>query len=890
MTQRAFVGREDEQGRLAALAAHVAGGGSRALVVVGPAGVGKSALLDRLAASAGAMTVLRAAGVQAESDLPFAALDALLRPVLDLRSALPPVQADALERALALAPGDPPDPFAIGAATLSLLGAAAEEEPVLCLVDDAHWVDASSLGAIAFAARRLGAESLGLVIAARTDRLPPALRGIEVVTVGGLPGAEARALLAGAAGDHLPSELADQLVTAADGNPLVLLELVGRLTPAQREGREALIGPLPPHARAEDLLGDRLAALPATTRDALLVAATAGDGDVALVERALASSSPVGSSGSVAVGDLAPAEAVGLVELRAGRLHFDHPLVASVAYYDAPPERRRWAHAAVAAGLPDGDARRPWHLAGAAAGPDEEVAGQLEALAVAARGRGADATGGRAALRAADLTPDPETRAMRLLAAADALAVAGHGEQAAEVIDRADALTCAPATSARIRGMRGASRLRAGDLDAAATDLRAAADALAQADPQAAGRFALDGAWTELARGAAEAFVERTTEAVRLDPRPEALALHATALVGFGRADEADPLLREVEDLLLARVRAREPVTGAAYGAMVLSLVWLERWITADRLLTALVEDARRLNAVGALPWLLTVRATLDLRLGRWDSALAAADEAVELGEAAGAVTFRASALGIREVARALRGETDVEGAGPRGIVALGAGDLATAIAALQEAADAPGFGDRPFEPDLLGALIRSGAAETAARRMEVWVRPDRVFVRATAARLEAMLVPDAEIDAAFAAALALHEDLPMPYERARTQLAYGERLRRARRRADARVPLRAALETFDALPAPAWAARARHELRTTGGMVPPRERPGSSELTAHELQVALMVAEGRTNREVAAALFLAPKTIEHHLSTIFRKLQIKRRTELAHALAEASG
>lgn len=285
MTQRParFVGREAERERLGTLAAIVAGGGSEALVVAGPAGMGKSALLDRLAAEAGDVTVLRAAGVQAESDLPFAALDALLRPVLDYRGALPAVQADALERALALAPGDPPDQFAVAAATLSLLGAAAEEVPVLCLVDDAHWVDAPSLKVLAFAARRLGAESIGIVVAAREDRMPPALRGIEVVAVGGLDDAQARELLAAHAGDRLPPELADQLVAAADGNPLVLLELVGRLTPAQREGRDALVGPPPPHARAEDLLGERIAALPPATRDALLVAATAGDGDVALL-------------------------------------------------------------------------------------------------------------------------------------------------------------------------------------------------------------------------------------------------------------------------------------------------------------------------------------------------------------------------------------------------------------------------------------------------------------------------------------------------------------------------------------------------------------------------------------------------------------------------------
>ena len=617
--------------------------------------------------------------------------------------------------------------------------------------------------------------------------------------------------------------------------------------------------------------------------------------------------------------DLTAAEAAGLVELRGGRLHVDHPLVASVAYHDATPERRRWAHAAVAAGLSEGDGRRPWHLAGAAAGPDEDVARRLDEVAREARARGGYATAGRASLRAADLTAAPERRATRLLAAAGALELAGQGEEALAVIDRAESLTCEPATAARITGMRGRHRLTQGDVEWAERDLRDAADGLAATDPLGAARFAMQCGWANMALGRIDAFVDHTRVALDLLDGHEsgsthrvATALHGAALVGAGRADEADPLLHRVETDLLRLARAREPITGAveAYGVMVLGLVWLERWITADRLLAALVEDARALNAAGALPWLLTVRATLDLKLGRWDSALAAADEAVEIGDAAGQVTFTRSGQSIRAVAHALRGDAaaaaadadrahPAEAHGARGIVALGEGDLATATRELGTAAqiaDDAGYrepGSRPFEPDLIEALIRSGDTAAAIARLDAWERQGaatgRAFALVTAARCRALLAPDAEIDAAFGLALQLHDDLPMPYERARTLVAYGERLRRARRRGDARPPLREALETFDQLPAPAWAAKARHELRTTGGMVPPRERPGSTELTAHELQVALMVAEGRTNREVAAALFLAPKTIEHHLSTIFRKLGIRRRTELAHALA-ASG
>jgi DNA-binding CsgD family transcriptional regulator len=939
----AFVGRERELGRLRTLADAVAGGESGALAVVGPAGVGKSALLERFVDGLDALTVLRAAGVEAERDMPFAALDALLRPVLDRREALPAVQAEALERALALAPGEPPDQFAVGAATLSLLGAAAEDRGVLCLVDDAHWVDPSSLRALAFAARRLGSESVGVIVAARDEALPPELRGLEQLRVAGLEDEHAHELLAALGGDRLPADVAAQLVAAADGNPLVLQELVERLDPAQLEGREALVGPPPPHARAEDLLGERLSALPEPARDALLVAATAGGGEIALVERALAAYVPPPASvavaptapgpgataahGALGIDALAPAEAAGLVELGSGRLEFRHPLVASVAYHLATPAARRAAHAAVAAVLDPEDPRRPWHLAAAATGPDEEVAAALERLAGDARRRGGYPSAARAERRAADLTPENERRARRLLAAAADLELAGLNADAVEAIDQAATLTCSAATAARVRGMRAHHLLIAGDPAAARGELQAAADGLAPADPVTAAAFLLECGWACMLRGHLDHWRERTEQAAALlapghtdtATHRVARAMHASALVAVGRADEAEPILAEVEQSLLRLAREHEPITGAVetYGLMIHSLVWLERWIAADRLLALLVEDARHLAAASALPYLLSVRTVLDLRLGRWSSAAAAADEAVGLAEAAGHEAFRAGGLGLRAVAHALRGdheraEADAaeaiaagERAAPRlaidphhalGLVALGRGDVEAATEHLREAArihDRAGFqepGSRPFQADLIEALIRAGETGEATERLEAWERvaekTGRPFARATAARCRAMLAPDDEIDEAFAAALALHDDLPLPFERARTQLVHGERLRRARRRADARGPLRDALATFDALPAPDWAAKARHELRATGGMVPPRERPGTTELTPHELQVALMVAEGRTNREVAAALFLAPKTIEHHLSTIFRKLGIRRRTELAHALA----
>jgi DNA-binding CsgD family transcriptional regulator len=422
----------------------------------------------------------------------------------------------------------------------------------------------------------------------------------------------------------------------------------------------------------------------------------------------------------------------------------------------------------------------------------------------------------------------------------------------------------------------------------------------------------LDG-WLEPSRRALELLAVHEGSTRRV-----ARSQYAAALITADRAAEAEPLVDAVLQSLEAA--AGEPIAGAVevHASLCESLAFRERWDEAERLSTRLVDSAHATGAAGVLPYVLSVRAALDLRLGRWTGAAAALDEAVALAGATRQDSFLAGATGLRAVAAALRGEPSaasdarralelaeqaapslaVHGHAALGSLAMARGDLAEAIGRFTEAGaieDRARFAEparRTWEPDLIEALIRSGDEAAAVERLERWEHGGalhgRRFVLATAARSRALLAPDGELDAAFGAALARHDGLPMPYERARTLLAYGERLRRARRRADARAPLREALELFEALPSERWARVARRELRATGGMVPAASGPELGELTPHEVQVALMVAEGRTNREAAAALFLSPKTIEHHLGAIYRKLGIARRTELARAFAGA--
>ncbi len=913
-----IVGRDAELERLRALVAAARDGASGALCVFGPAGQGKTALLDRLCSECADAEIVRATGIESESELPFGTLDAVVRPLLEHLDLVPAAQRRALEAALALSAdaGAPADPFAIGAGTLSLLAAAAEERPLLCLVDDLHWVDDASRRALLFAVRRLRREPVAVVLATRGDDAPavPDLQGIEQLRVGPLGAEEARAILLEMSGGRLASEIADQLVAAAAGNPLMLLELAARLTPEQLAGRDVLIGPPPPGARARDLLAERVAALPEPAARALLVVTTVEDSDVELLRGAL-------REAGASLDDLLPAEEAGLLQLRAGRLELRHPLVRSVAYHEASPDAKRRAHAAVAAALPESDGRRAWHLAGAATEADEEVAAALDAEAERVRLRGGYVSSARTRVRAADMTPDPGRRVARLLEGAGDFELGGSFAEARRVLAAAREMTDDPAVLARIRGVEASLLLRGGHAREARDALLAQARALEDRLPTASARFYLQSAFASMANAEADAWEAHARSALAVVPADEERtravgeAMLASALVAAMRLDEAEPLLAKVEARVVDRA-GDDPIGGAVevYALMARSLVWIERFGSARAIVERLERDARRLGVIAGLPYILNMRASLETHVGRWGAAQVAVAEQIALARDSGDELFLHAGLATSAWIAAIRGDdercvTDAQaalgGAGDLnlsiavfshwalGLLALGRGEMETALNELRWLADRAGYpepGSRGWEPDLVEALIRSGETGAAEERLAAWEadaeRTGRVTPLATAARCRGLLVADEEVDATFARALELHERLPVPFQRARTLYCYGERLRRGRRRSDARAPLRDALAIFEHLGAAAWAAKARTELRATGGMVPVQSRAELDELTPHELQVALLVAEGKTNREVAAALFLAPKTIEHHLSAIFRKLDIRRRTELARVFA----
>ncbi|HEV2815327.1 MAG TPA: LuxR C-terminal-related transcriptional regulator, partial [Solirubrobacteraceae bacterium] len=564
-----------------------------------------------------------------------------------------------------------------------------------------------------------------------------------------------------------------------------------------------------------------------------------------------------------------------------------------------------------------------WHLAAAATAPDEDVAAALEEEARRVWLRGGYISSARTRVRAADMTPDAAGRVERLLEAVGDFELGGSFEEAERVLADARSHTEDPATLARIRGVEASLLLRRGHAREAREALLAQARFLADRLPTASARFFLQSAFASMTNAEVETWEEHARSALAVVPESEARtrlvgqAMLAAALVATSRLDEAEPLVGAVTERLLG---GEEPIGGAVevYALMARSLIWIERFSEAREILERLDRDARRLNVIAGLPYILNMRASLETHVGRWSAAEVAVEEQVSLARDTGDDLFLHAGLSTRAWLAAVRGDEEacvtaaqaaLGGATDLnlsitvwshyslGLLALGRGDMETAVHELGWMADRAGFpepGSRPWEPDLIEALVRAGDPDRAGERLDAWeavaTRTGRRLALATAARCRGLLVADEEIDAAFGSAMELHEQVPNPFQRARTLYCLGERLRRARRRADARAPLRDALAIFERLGAQDWAAKSRTELRATGGMVPIQAREELEDLTPHELQVALLVAEGRTNREVAAALFLAPKTIEHHLSAIFRKLDVSRRTELARVFAAELG
>jgi DNA-binding CsgD family transcriptional regulator len=894
-----LLGRDRERARIGDLLAGARAGTSAALVIRGEPGIGKSALLEDAVARADGMTVLRARGVESESELSFAGLADLFAPLVGELVELPPPQRAALAGALALGPPAAADRFTLYAATLSLLATAAERAPLLVAVDDVPWLDPPSREALVFVARRLKEEGVVLLLAARSgETVGSETAGVGELELGGLDATASAELL----GTVAP-EVARRLHAATGGNPLALIELSALLSSGQRTGAEPIADPPPVGTGIERAFARRIEALPEPARRALVVAAAGESGAMEEIAPALAAL-------GLDAGALDAAEAAGLVAIADGRLAFRHSILRSVAYNAVPAPDRRAAHGALAVAL-SGE-RRAWHLAAAVVAPDEDVAAALAEAASAARARGGPAAAMRAAERAARLTPDPGLRAGRMLDAADDLARVGYLERARALLDDALELAADGPLRTGVQHLRALIEARSGAPAAAAELLVAEAERVG--DPVTAATMTMAAVQPSFEAGenayglATARRGQALAEQAGLPPMPAALPL-AMALLLCGQRPTARPLLEQAAAWL---DEADDPwVLGPVliFG-IGQAFMWMEEHERARELLDSGIAQARAWSAPGLLPYGLLARCELDFRTGRWASAYAAGAEAVRLADETGQANDMAYALAVlgrteaglgheqecrRHLAAALE-IVDRLGAeilrayvgAALGFLELGLGRSEEAVAVLEATA---GFlAERPANdpavlqspPDLIEAYVRLGRRDDArAPLAELERGAERCgsrWAHAAAARCRGLLAGDDAFEAEFERALAAHET---PFEAARTRLARGERRRRAGRRVEARESLRAALETFERLGARPWAERAHGELRASGSRVRRGAPAATEQLTPQELQVALEIARGSTNREAAAALFLSPKTIEWHLRNVYRKLDIRSRTEL---------
>jgi DNA-binding CsgD family transcriptional regulator len=909
---RAFVGRAGELGQLDLLLTDVLAGRGRTLVVRGDAGIGKTTLLDALVERCGDhVTVLRARGVETEADLAFSALSDLLAPVVGDIAVLPAPQSAALAAALALGPPAPGDRFALCVATLGLLRAAAGRRPVVAVIDDVQWLDSASRECVLYAARRAGA-SVAVALAIREPWDDLGFTGLSDLPLAPFDGDASLDLLGRVAPDLAPP-VAAALAEAAEGNPLALVELPATLTPDQRAGVAGVELPFAPGSRLCGAFAGRIQELDALARRALLVLAVHAGDDMSAVSAAC-------REAGTDAGRLAQGEERGLVRLGAGKATFSHPIVRGAVYHSASPADRRCAHRALA-GVLAGEPR-VWHLAAAAVGVDEGVAAELERVAGRAAGRRAFTSATAALERAACLSPDPEAAAGRLLAAGRTAGAAGQPYRALALLARASDVADGGDLRARAEHLRGQIMVWTGRPAEATSLLVVEAERAAGHDRVLAATMLADAAngCTHVADVGsyhrAEALVRRAVSLLGdrgdLPERASVLAMFGWVLLMRGKAPEARPVLREAEHLAqgldelgphwpwLLRLRLARIPLGELEQARDESL--------------SVCERAREAGALTALGGALVVAADAAVRLGDWDLADDTNAEAIRVAGDIGqpvwqglALTTRArlaAARGLQEESRgaalAALGIAESEGIssglrfvhGTLGFLELSSDRVGDAIAQL-ETVDRmmAGSGQEettfaPWAPDLIEAYVRSGRGVDARRVLAMLERQaassGSAFAGAAAARCRGMLEEDFE--PAFAEALALDDRRPMPFERARTLLALGRRLHRARRRAEARTRLREALTGFERLGAAAWAAQTQNELRAAGAR---RRAAPDSTLSPQELRVAAAVRRGASNREIAAELFLAPKTIEFHLRQIYRKLGVRSRTQLVAALAQ---
>ena len=895
------------------LVAGVLAGQSQVLVMRGEPGAGKSALLGYLGGRVAGWQVTRAAGVESEMELAYAGLHQLCAPLLGHLGGLPGPQRDALEVVFGRAAGPPPGRFLVGLAVLGLLSEAAGERPLACVVDDAQWLDRASAQVLGFVARRLLAEPVAVVCAARTGaggEGEEVLAGLPELAVGGLGERDARALLLAGMPGPIDAAVCDQIVAEAHGNPLALLELPRTWDVAGLAGGFGLPAGAPVAGRIEQSYARRLRLLPAETRLLVLAAAAEPLGDPVLLHRAAA-----------ALGlDLAaagPAQDGGLLAL-GRRVQFTHPLVRSAAYRSAAAGDRHRVHAALAqatAAATDPD-RRAWHRARATVGPDEGVAAELERSAGRAQARGGVAAAGAFLHRSAELTLDPARRAERALAAAQANSQAGAFQAAIELLATAEAGPLDEFQRARVELLRGQIAFASGMGNEAAPMLLKAARRLQPFDLDLARETYLDAYQAAQIAGhlAGDIGLDEVSRAARSLPppahpaRPADLLLDGLTLLVTDGPAAATPVLRQATSALADR---EVPVAQRLRWSWMAPMAGASLWdYQGYSLVDEPVQLARETGALDRLPMLLNQLA--DAAVWRGDLAAAASliAEADAVCEATGARIPPYAALMLAafrgreaEATRLIQATLEQAAAAGQGAAVTwaywsatrlynGLGRYADALAAGRQVSDqAPVHSAiRPL-PELVEAAARTGnldVARDALGRLTEWTRVGGTdWGLGIEARCRALVAEGTAAESLYQEAIGRFSRTRLRPSLARARLLYGEWLRREGRRLDAREQLRTAYDVLDAIGMEAFAERARRELLATGERARKRSPGTREELTPQEGQIARLARDGLSNAEIGAQLFVSARTVEWHLRHVFAKLGITSRRQLQTALPE---
>jgi DNA-binding CsgD family transcriptional regulator len=904
-----LIGRDAERRAITALLDHARESRSGVLVLRGDAGVGKSALLDLAADAAAGMRVLRVAGVEQESELTFAALHQLLRPVASHVDRIPDVQGQALRIALGLDAGIAENRFIIGLAVLSLLGEVANDGPILCLIDDAQWLDQPSANALAFVARRLEAEGIVMLFSIREGDAGSFARArLPERTVRGLSPDDGERVLVERFGDGIAPEVRRMIVEAAQGLPLALLEIPAALTDDELAGHHALPQPMPVGHKLEEILLERVRRLPALTQLLLLVAAAEGTGEAAIVFSAAARL-------GVPATALVDAEASRLIRSQGSALVFRHPLLRSAIYRGASLPQRQMAHGALAEilGGEDEEDRRVWHRAALVLYPDDNIADELERTADRARSRSGYAAAAGALRRAAELTTSNERRSRRLVAAARDAWDAGMRDEAT-VLLRTAGSEPDDVTYARLCHIEGEIEFRCGNPLDGARVLLDGAHRIARIDPHNALRMLFDAALCANYAGDLGLMIGAGRRASELeidasDPDAPYVDLLAGAVAMLEAKDLSHvPRLRRALDRVGEPTEPRWLVWAGAVAA------GLGDEARDDALRRRAETLARSSIAVGDLAMALERIADADLMHDRVAQAWLHSEDGVQLAVETGLTNSMCWHRAVLAWVAAIRGDREtcvgfadraaeiaqLHGLAPHnsvahwavGLLHLGLGEFEDAATKLETLATTPPGATHPYIvvprvlPDLVEAAVRADRPEvagSAAAQLADFAgdgAPDWALALATRCTALVTSAPEAR-EKLLKEALVFHERDRRPFQRARTLLLLGEYLRRERRRSEAREHLRMALGSFEQLGARPWADRARRELRATGQTVRRRVDTAPTQLTLQEQQVAALVAEGATNKEVAAQLFLSPRTVEYHLRNVFSKLAISSRAEL---------